>query len=330
MRARVQREDRPSLIEFYDFHPKQEDFRSEILAGLQKPEKTLSPKFFYDERGMELFGEICELKEYYLTRAEMSLLKEKARAIAGFLEEDCVLIEYGCGNSEKIRLLLETASGCKAYAAVDIAKAALLQLAAGLAQSYPELPIILMCADFLTRFELPLNGFGSLKKVAFFPGSSIGNFDPPAAVAFLQTIAKEVGKRGALLIGVDLKKDESILHAAYNDAKGITSRFNKNILRRINRECGSDFDPSRFEHLAFYNALAGRIEMHLVSLEEQTVQLDGVPIRFKKGETIHTENSYKYHREEFQELARRGGWEPLQCWTDPQGLMSLHFLRVTK
>jgi len=315
-------------FEYYDFHPKLEDLRSQVLSGLVGSPKWLAPKFFYDERGSDLFSEICALPEYYLTRAELGLLRERSGEISEYFQESCVIIEYGCGSSEKIHLLLEAAQGCRAYAAVDISKQPLLKLAEGLSQLHPSLEIMALCADFMAPFPLPLNGHGRLKKIAFFPGSSIGNFDPAQAIQFLSNVALEVGKDGGLLIGVDLKKDPKILHAAYNDARGTTARFNKNILARINRECGANFNLDRFSHRAFYNEEAGRIEMHLVSQEDQEVSVNGTAIRFAKGESLHTENSYKYHVEEFQGLAAKAGWNPRRCWTDSQNRMSLHYLQA--
>jgi len=328
MRAKLLQNDRGDPVAFHDFHPKREDIRSEVLAGLRSHPKHLAPKYFYDEKGSELFSRICDLEEYYLTRAEMGLLREKSQEIGELFRQSCVFIEYGCGSSEKIHLLLEVARGCKAYVAVDIAKGPLLKLAEGLEDRHPSLEIIAICADFMAPFPIPLNGLGRLRKIAFFPGSSIGNFDPPQAKGFLRNVAREVGSGGGLLIGVDLKKDPRVLDAAYNDRLGVTAQFNKNILSRINRECGADFDISRFEHRAFYNAAAGRIEMHLVSRVAQTVRVGGEAIDFAAGESIHTENSYKYHREEFQALARESGWLPQHCWADRGERMSLHYLQV--
>lgn len=318
----------PAAVDFHDLHPKQGDFAAEILKGLLRPRKTISPKFFYDERGSELFSQICRLPEYYPTRAEMALLGEKGPEIAALLEKPCALIEYGCGDSEKVHLVLDKVEGCRAYVGIDICKTPLLKLAQGISRDYPRLRVVAVCADFLKPFDIPLGGFSGLERVAFFPGSSIGNLDPDDSVQFLGNVARMAGEGGWLLIGVDLKKEPQVLHAAYNDSRGVTAAFNKNVLRRVNREALGDFDLERFEHRAFYNEAAGRVEMHLESVGDQTVNVGGKPVRFKSGETIHTENSYKYAPSEFQSLALRGGWQPVHYWTDAQNRMSLHLLRV--
>jgi dimethylhistidine N-methyltransferase len=314
-------------VAFYDFHPQAADFHAEALAGLQHQPKSLPPKFFYDKRGSELFDRICELDEYYPTRTETAILEHHAGEIAGLVGEDCVLIEYGSGSSRKIRLLIDELGGRLTYIAIDISRQHLLESARELAESYPELEVIAVCADYSKPFELPSpKRRSSGKQVVFFPGSTIGNFSPPEARRFLQTTAGQVGPGGSLLIGVDLKKDVALLHAAYNDSEGVTAAFNKNLLRRMNVELGADFDLEAFRHEAFYNAAAGRIEMHLVSLNGQQVRLNGASIHFRCGETIHTENSYKFHVEEFQDLAAGAGFRLVRVWTDAQRLFSVHYL----
>lgn len=316
-------------VDFHDFHPKALDFLAEVSHGLQRKQKTISSKFFYDETGSKLFSKITQLKEYYLTRTETSMLKNFGPHIRKNLARGNVVIEYGSGSSEKVHILLDHLEDPRTYLGIDISKEHLLEMTQNLATSYPQLEVIAVCADFTTPLDLPLNdSYQENKKTAFFPGSSIGNFEPKDAIQFLHTIAEEVGSRGALLIGVDLKKDSEILQSAYNDAQGLTAQFNKNLLVRMNREFHSNFDLNTFEHQAFYNGDEGRIEMHLVSLMNQTVNLKDTPIHFKKGESIHTENSYKFSIPEFQELASQAGWHPRQVWTDPDQLFSIHYLET--
>ena len=316
-------------VEFYDYQPETADFHAEALAGLRGAPKSVAPKFFYDKRGSELFDRICELDEYYPTRTETAILEQYAGDIAALVGEDCSLIEYGSGSSRKIRVLLDELGGRLTYIAIDISKQHLLESARELSDSYPELEVIAVCADYTKPFELPAPRRRSTgKRVVFFPGSTIGNFSPAEARRFLRTTAGQVGRGGSLLIGVDLKKDPELLHAAYNDSEGVTAAFNKNLLRRMNAELGADFDLAAFRHQAFYNRDAGRIEMHLVSLKDQQVRVNGASILFRDGETIHTENSYKFHVEEFQAMAVEAGFRPERVWTDSRRLFSLHYLTV--
>jgi dimethylhistidine N-methyltransferase len=316
-------------VVFFDHHPAVTDFRHEVLAGLLSKPKWLSPKFFYDKRGSELFDRICELDEYYPTRTETRILEENAGEIAALCGEHCELIEYGSGSSRKIRILLDALAGEVTYVAIDISQEHLLESATELAESYPELEVIAVCADYTQPFPLPRPGRRRTgHRVVFFPGSTIGNFNPGQAAEFLSTTARQLGPGGSMLIGVDLKKNERILHAAYNDSEGITAAFNLNLLTRINREIEAGFDVSSFEHCAFYNDREGRIEMHLVSRREQAVLVDGERIHFLRGESIHTENSYKFSVEEFQELAASCGFEPVRVWTGRGNLFSLHYLTV--
>jgi len=319
-----------NLIKFHDFHPNGSDLFSEVLAGLQKETKIISPKFFYDRKGSQLFNQITQLEEYYLTNTEQDILKNQGQEIGQVVGQQTVIIEYGCGNSEKIHLLLDHLAQPKAYVAIDISKNPLLDLTGGLAESYPNLEIHAVCADFTQPLDLPLNGaHQSYSRTAFFPGSSIGNFEPADAIQFLKTVRDEVGTGGGLIIGVDLKKNPAILNAAYNDSQGITEAFNKNLLSRINRECEANFRLEDFAHQAFYNHEKGRMEMHLKSLKAQTVQIRDQPIHFKNGETIHTENSYKYHINEFQQLGQTAGWTPLKVWSDIKGFFSLHYWQAS-
>ncbi len=319
---------RSIAVDNYDCAPNSQDLKNEALSGLSQSPKTLSPKFFYDEEGSKIFDEICKLDEYYVTRSEMTLLKNIQPQLREMLQIEFNLLEYGCGSSEKVKLVLDAAPHCKAYAAIDISKEALWQLAENISESYPNLHVISVCGDFLKAREIPWNGTSAYKKIAFFPGSSIGNLKPEEALSFLRDITQTVGSGGGLLIGVDLKKDEKILHAAYNDNQGVTARFNKNALRHINRECGANFNLDQFEHFAFYNEAAGRVEMHLKSLCEQVVKIDDTEIFFEKDESIHTENSYKYHPAEFQFLARRAGWRAMHCWIDKAKTFSIHYFEL--
>lgn len=312
-------------IHFYDYHPAVADFRTEVLAGLCGQPKQIAPKYFYDQRGSRLFDAITELPEYYPTRTELDILESKGREIAEFLGDDCVLVELGSGSSRKIRVLLDALRPA-AYVPLDISRDHLLAAARAVARDYPGLPVHAACTDYSGEFEIP-DLPGHLPRVAFFPGSSIGNFEPDDARSFLERVARHLGTDGKLLIGVDLQKDSAILHAAYNDTRQLTATFNLNLLERINRELDADFDLQCFEHHAFFNQQAGRIEMHLVSRVEQRVMVAGQPISFAAGESVHTENSYKYTVAGFQRLAGESGFVAERVWTDPQQLFSVHCLR---
>lgn len=313
-------------IRFYDNHPKPVDFYTEVINGLQCDPKTIPPKFFYDEKGSKLFDAICKLPEYYPTRTETALLSKHADEIANLIGRECLLIEPGSGSSQKVRMLLEALQPA-AYMPMDISRNYLLQAAQQLAADYSWLEVHATCIDFTSELTL-YSGLPHAHRVAFFPGSSIGNFEPAEAIGFLQNIARMVGVDGGLLIGVDLKKDESILNAAYNDAQGVTAKFNLNLLARINRELDADFDLDLFQHEAFYNSDAGRIEMHLTSCSPQTVTIDGKKINISDNESIHTENSYKYGIEEFSSMAKMAGFELVNVWTDADKLFSLHYYQV--
>lgn len=310
-------------IYFYDLHDSVDSMAAEVRAGLSQPQKTLPPKFFYDQRGSGLFDAITRLSEYYPTRTEIELLRHYRQDMARLLGPDSILLELGSGSSEKIRLLLE-ALRPKIYVPMDISRQHLIDSATRLAQDYPWLTVHAACVDYSRPWAVP--DFGPGRYNAFFPGSSIGNFDPPQALALLKQVRELVGQEGGLLIGVDLKKDVRILETAYNDAQGVTAEFNLNVLSHINERLGADFDPDNFEHRARYNAERGRVEMHLKSTRDHQVRINGDSYRFATGETIHTENSYKYSIEEFHRLAARAGFAPVQVWTDPDGLFSIHYL----
>jgi dimethylhistidine N-methyltransferase len=256
-------------------------------------------------------------------------LRDLAPDLGTLAGPGCFLIEYGTGSSEKMRIVLDALEAPAAYAAVDISRDHLLEVTSALAKDRPELAVHAVCADFTQPFEVPDAGTGGTgRRIAFFPGSSLGNFAPQDAVAFLTTAAAVVGAGGAMLIGIDLKKDENILNAAYDDAQGVTAAFNLNLLVRVNRELGGTFELGAFRHRAFYNAREGRTEMHLVSTRAQTAEVAGQTFAFAEGETIHTENSHKYGVDEFRELARRAGFTPLKVWTDARNLFSVHYLLV--
>jgi dimethylhistidine N-methyltransferase len=312
---------------FYDLKPTTDDFRADAIAGLSQPQKTVPSKFFYDECGSRLFEQICMLDEYYPTRAEIAILRQFPRHIAALLAERAVVVEFGTGSSVKVRLLLDALRNPVAYVPIDISRGHLLEAAQHIAEDYPALRVFAICADFAVPVPIP-QSVPRGPRIGFFPGSTIGNFTPPEARELLRRIAATLGNGGVLLIGVDLKKNANVLHAAYNDAEGVTAAFNLNLLQRMNSEIGSDFNLSRFAHNAFYNAEEGRVEMHLVSQEEQTVRIDDHVFSFHKGETIHTENAYKYAPKEFRELAASSGFVPLAVATDPAELFCLHCLKV--
>ena len=314
-------------ISFHDLLAPQQGMRDEVCAGLGRPQKEISPKFFYDARGCELFEAICGLPEYYPTRTELAIMREHARAMAGALGRDCALIEIGCGNSDKTRALLDELRP-PVFAAVDIAREQLEASCNALAQSFPDMRIVALRADFAREVVLPDAGLGASRRVLYFPGSTIGNFTPIEAREFLVRWAPQLGKGGGALIGVDLKKNPAVLDAAYNDAQGVTAEFNLNVLRHINRELGADFDLAAFRHQAGYDNARGRIEMHLESVKAQRVTIAGRVFEFRAGETIHTENSYKYAIAEMQELGRSAGFVPRECWTDAEQLFSVHYFTV--
>lgn len=318
--------DAPGRFELFDLKPKVAGMREEVLAGLTAEPKRLPPKYFYDQRGSELFEQITRLPEYYLTRTEMTLFDAHLDAFADALGDGFCLVEYGSGSSRKIRKLLERVRPA-AYVPVDISGVHLEAEARALHADYPWLDVFPTCADFTRPFELP-PPVRDLPRVGFFPGSSIGNFDPSGAVEFLVSARTTLGAGARFLIGVDRKKDPAVLEAAYNDAAGVTAEFNRNVLRHINERLGADFDPDAFDHQARYDVALGCIQMFLVSRGEQTVQIAGSTIRFAAGERIHTESSFKYAPEEFEALATRGGFRREACWTDADARFALFLLRA--
>jgi dimethylhistidine N-methyltransferase len=301
-----------------------DSFREDVIAGLSLPQKSLPPKYFYDARGSRLFEAICRLKEYYPTRTEIALTRAHLDAIARFAGARSTLIEYGSGESMKSPLLIEALRPA-AYIPVDISYDALRAATVKLRRRFKWLDVLAVHGDFSQPLKIPM-AQAKGRRVVYFPGSTIGNLTPEEAQAFLRTTRGQLGPRGAMLVGVDLKKDANVLHAAYNDAKGVTAAFNLNLLARINRELGADFRPRRFRHYAFYNPARGRIEMHLVSLAPQNVNVGNHRFAFEAGESIHTENSYKYSVGEFRALAASAGFRGEKAWLDPKGLFSLHGL----
>ena len=315
-------------LNLHDFSPDMRTFYAEVIAGLQSESKSLPCKYLYDDRGSKLFDDICNLVEYYPTRIELTIMRDWVSEIAELLGERCRLVEYGSGNSLKTRILLERLKDMAAYVPVDISRSHLLASAQRLAVDYPNVLLQPVCADYTVSFTLPTTPTHVDTTVVYFPGSTIGNFHPLEAREFLKRIAGQCGFGGGLLIGVDLMKDPAVLHAAYNDSRGVTADFNRNILTRINRELGGDFLTNRFDHSAFYNVFQGRVEMHLVSLQAQTVRVGGEIFHFDEGETIHTECSYKYSVEEFADLAQSAGFTVVSIWTDPENLFSVQYLKV--
>ena len=312
----------------HDCAPAMESFESEVLAGLSTFEKTLPCKYFYDAYGSALFDQICELPEYYPTRTEAAIMQGNAAEMAALVCPDSLLIEYGSGSSIKTRILLDRLPRLAGYVPMDISREHLRRTAAQLAKAYPHLDILPLCADYTTEFTLPPACRPVGSHVVYFPGSTIGNFHPIDAAAFLTSIAEVCGQSGGLLVGVDLKKDAAVLNAAYNDSQGVTAEFNLNLLTRMNAELRADFDLENFSHRAYYNALAGRIEMHLLSLKSQTVRLGGAEINFEAEESILTECSYKYSLLDFAGLAKSAGLAVRKVWTDSEQKFSVQYLTL--
>ncbi|HET9717209.1 MAG TPA: L-histidine N(alpha)-methyltransferase [Pseudolabrys sp.] len=298
-------------------------FRSDVLAGLRAVPKHIPAKYFYDAEGSALFEKITELPEYYPTRSEMRILRRRSAEIAKLIPVGAALVEFGSGSSKKARILLRAAPKLAAYVPVDICGEMIEREAAELRRDFPNLKVLPVTADICKPFALPEEARVAPVRVGFFPGSTIGNFEPHEASAFLKNAENILGSHATLIIGVDLIKPVEILNAAYNDAEGITAKFNLNLLTRINRELGGTFQLENFEHHAFYNRERHRIEMHLASLKRQKVRVAGQTIDFRAGETIHTENSYKYSIQSMAALARGAGWLPAGAWTDSRKYFAL-------
>lgn len=314
--------------DFLDLKPELGSFLKDVLAGLSQTQKALAPKYFYDARGSALFDAICALPEYYPTRTELAMLESAGPEIARHVGAGSAIVEYGSGSGWKTRLLIRALQP-HAYIAIDISGEQLRTAAAELSAEFPDVHVSAICGDYTQ--ELPLDrlaGVAASRRVIFFPGSTIGNFTVTEARQFLEKAKQVAGAGGAMIVGVDLDKDPRVLNAAYNDAQGVTARFNLNVLSRINAELGGNFVLGGFEHRAHYDEAKKRIEMHLVSARDQTVSVGGQSFRFRAGETIHTENSCKYSVDAFQDLARSAGFEPKHVWIDPQHLFSIHYLVV--
>ena len=302
---------------------KASDLRRDVLHGLSKTQKEIPSKYFYDERGSELFEKICSLDDYYPTDCEVEIMQNNLDEIADALGAGVQLIELGSGSSMKTRLLLKRCKNLAMYVPVDISEEFLNEVATDLRSEFPNHDIRPVVADYTSEFDLPEND-QIAKKVVYYPGSTIGNFTKRRARKFLNSIGENLSAGDGLLIGVDLKKDPEVLEKAYNDPEGVTATFNKNLLVRLNRELNADFNIDRFNHVSFYNREEGRIEMHLESKEEQSVTVAGQKFWFEKGETIHTENSHKYKVDEFEELAG-DYFKTLKTWTDSRNYFSVHY-----
>ena len=302
-------------------------FLADVLAGLGSSPKRLAAKYFYDAVGSALFEEITRLPEYYPTRTELGILREHGSEIAAAVPPEAALVEFGSGSSIKVRVLLKHLGDLAVYVPVDVSAEMLAAEADCLAADFPHVAVKPVAADFTAPFRLPIEASGR-PRIGFFPGSTIGNFEPAEAASFLRQAGRILGPGAAFIVGVDLVKDKAVLDAAYDDAAGVTARFNLNVLARINRELGGQFDLAQFAHRAFFNPERSRVEMHLVSRIAQQVRVGPARFDFAAGETIQTENSYKYTLDGLGALARSTAWRPERAWTDPASLFSVHLLRM--
>ena len=306
-----------------------EGFRLDVCAGLRQQQRSIPPKYFYDAQGAALFEKICETVEYYPTRTETAILEQYSLEMMGLISQPCAFVEFGCGSAVKTPLLMRHLDSSAVCVLIDICEPQLEQTGARLAAQFPKIEILAVCADYTQLEALPLPVSSDLRPVIFFPGSTIGNYTPEEAQHLLRKAAKLIGLNGSMLIGVDCKKDPAVFNAAYNDKAGLTKAFNLNLLARMKRELGAEIEPDGFTHYAFYNPVAGRVEMHLVSRFDQIIRISGEEFRIGAGETIHTENSYKYRSDEFQKLAKNAGWHSEMFWTDANKFFSIHLLRVS-
>jgi len=316
------------MLQVHDLAPEVERMRADVLAGLRQTRKRFPSQYLYDARGARLFERICELDEYYLTRTENAIMAERADELRRLVGPRAVLIEPGSGAGEKAISLLARLDEPAAYVPIDVAGEQLARVAATVNDAFPDVEVLPICADFTESRSVPLERGDGRRRVIFFPGSTIGNFDPPAACRVLRRFATLAGPQGGLLIGVDLKKDRSILEPAYDDARGVSAAFARNVLVRLNRELNADFRVERFGYEAPYNEMDGRIEMALVSRRRQEVQLGGTRVRFAAGERIVTEYSYKYDPGEFAALAGRAGLTAAAMWTDAERLFGVFYLEA--
>ena len=318
-----------------DARPQISEFMADVRAGLSADQKTLPCKYFYDEKGSRFFEAICRLDEYYLTRTETALLKSIRDDLATLIGPNAHIIEPGSGAGEKVRILLSALENPQSYIPVDISKEILQRSSREILENFRDIDIFPIARDFTRSLGIESvftknKNMGGGKKVIFFPGSTIGNFTPEEAQAFFETMRHSLDDGDGLLIGVDTVKDVDVLEAAYNDARGVTADFNKNLLARINRELGGNFVIENFVHQSIFNTDENRIEMHLISLKDQKVRIGNEVFSFARGETIHTENSYKYDPKDFSVLAQSAGFKPLKIWQDPDKLFSIHYLEAEK
>jgi L-histidine Nalpha-methyltransferase len=318
-------ETRTAIPPVSDLPPAGSDFLADVTAGLSGNPRSLPCKYFYDERGALLFQKICELPEYYITRTEIDILDRNRADIASHLGPNVELIGLGTGAGTKTRILIEALESPTVYIPVDISEKQLRESTALFQRIFPDLEILPVCADYLQPVVLPTPSRNAVRNIVYFPGSTIGNFEPTEATEFLRRVANVTRKNGGVLIGVDLKKAQNVLEAAYNDSVGVTAQFNLNLLERINRELGADFDLDQWRHRAIYNSDAGRIEMHLISEIDQFVRLDEQKFHFRRSEKIITEFSYKYAPEEFAALAGKAGFEFVRMWTDDSRLFGVFY-----
>lgn len=314
------------LVQLIDHQPAPVDLRGELLSGLSRRPRRIAAKFFYDQRGSELFDRITAQPEYYLARTEQEILQDAMDDIVRCIGPDAVLIEPGSGSCEKVEPLL-AALAPRAYVPLDISAHHLAAAAYRLAERWPTLPILAITADYHDSLELPPT-LPPGRRVVFFPGSTLGNFEPMEAQRFLSLLRRLIGPDGGVLIGIDQDKDPALLYKAYNDAAGLTAAFNKNILLHVNRILGANFQPQQFEHRAFYNRTRNCVEMHLYSRCRQAVRIGHTTLTFAAGDSIHTENSYKYSPQQFLQLATVAGLMPRHCWTDRRGWFAVHYLEA--
>lgn len=315
-----------SPVEFLDLEPRNTNMLKEVLVGLSKSQKTIPPKFLYDKKGSEIFEQICNLPEYYPTRAETEIMKKYSREMAEMIGENALIIEPGSGSGEKVRFLLRELISPAGYVPIEISKDILLRMTEELGEEFPDLRVLPVCADFSEELDLPLTVESRTgRKIIYFPGSTIGNLSPSEAVHFLKKFGKMMEHNGGLIIGVDLKKDKESFELAYDDPQGVTANFNLNLLERLNREVDASFETRNFRHEAFYNEGLGRVEMHLKSVIPQLVRVNQTVFRFREGETIHTENSYKYSVEEFCELCAKAKLKIKHNWKDSKNLFCVYY-----
>jgi dimethylhistidine N-methyltransferase len=329
----VQERTESGSVTLYDFEPPPDRICEDVVRGLSAIPKKLQPKYFYDARGAQLFDRITDLEAYYPTQTEISILRRHADEMTARIGPHARLVEFGSGSGDKTWIILRHLTDPTAYIPIDISRAQLVSFALKVAEAFPALRVIPVCADYTAELALPEIQDGGGRCVAFFPGSTIGNFEPSEAEAFLRRVRRLVGNSGGLLLGVDLIKDPAIIERAYNDPQGVTAEFNLNLLTRINRECGADFDVGAFTHYAFFDQAHHRVEMRLVSTRDQIVHVCADPdtgpptaVHFAAGEHITTEYSHKYDLEDLRELADGAGWSITQLWTDPQNWFAVALL----